>query len=427
LSTTSKTKSTTGVSKKQAKEQPSKQSNKKTRKKSPGSDVSSRQKFVYFFGDGKSEGLETQKDLLGGKGANLHGMTRLGLPVPPGFTLSTEVCTYFYDHGRKYPSTLEKQVQQAMSKVEKSMSRKFGSKHDPLLVSVRSGARASMPGMMDTILNLGLNDQTVQGLIEESGDARFGYDSYRRFIAMYSDVVLGIHSSQFEVELEEMKSKREVEEDTDLTAEDLQELVKRFKNIVRAEGHVFPEDPWDQLWGAAGAVFGSWMNPRAKTYRKLNDIPAEWGTAVNIQAMVFGNMGEDCATGVAFTRDPSTGERKFYGEFLVNAQGEDVVAGIRTPWPINEVSRNEGNDLPSLENVMPKAYKELVRLYGKLEKHYRDMQDIEFTIERHKLYMLQTRNGKRTSAAAIRMAVEMVQERLITKEEAILRVDSGST
>lgn len=350
-------------------------------------------------------------------------MTRLGLPVPPGFSISTEVCTYFYDKGKTYPKVLEAQVKQALNRVEKQMGRKFGSRKNPLLVSVRSGARASMPGMMDTILNLGLNDETVLGLIDESKDPRFSYDSYRRLISMYSDVVLGIHSNQFESALEDAKHARGVELDTELTAEDLKGLVHQYKQIVRTSGKRFPEDPWEQLWGAVGAVFGSWMNPRAITYRKLNDIPAEWGTAVNVQSMVFGNMGDDCATGVAFTRDPSTGDKKFFGEFLVNAQGEDVVAGIRTPQPINSASRHASLEkLDTLEDLMPKAYKELVKVYQKLEKHYRDMQDIEFTIERGKLYMLQTRGGKRTAAAALRIAVDMVRERLITKEEAILRI-----
>ncbi len=380
-------------------------------------------KFVYSFGGGKADGNETQKTLLGGKGANLHEMTRLGLPVPPGFTMSTEVCTYFYANHNNYPKNLESQVRTALKRVEKEMGREFGGKKNPLLVSVRSGARASMPGMMDTILNLGLNDVTVEALAKEATNARFAYDSYRRFITMYSDVVLGIHSNQFEATLEDMKHMRGVELDTELTADDLRELVRQFKQIVRTSGKMFPEDPWEQLWGAAGAVFGSWMNPRAITYRKLSDIPESWGTAVNIQAMVFGNMGEDCATGVAFTRDPSTGERKFFGEFLLNAQGEDVVAGIRTPQPINASSRHAGGEsLPTLEQVMPKPYKELVKVYQRLEKHYRDMQDIEFTIERGRLFMLQTRSGKRTAAAAVRIAVEMVQEKLITKEEAILRV-----
>jgi pyruvate,orthophosphate dikinase len=408
------------------------------------STITPKTKLAFFFGDGKAEGATLGKELLGGKGANLHGMTKLGLPVPPGFTISTDVCTHFYANKKTYPKTLEAQVKQSLARVEKAMGRKFGSAKNPLLVSVRSGARASMPGMMDTILNLGLNDETVQGLIhsgpgssskndpenspKNSDVARFSYDSYRRFITMYSDVVLNIHANQFEAALEDMKHARGVELDTELSAEDLKELVKQFKQIVRAAGKEFPEDPWEQLWGAVGAVFGSWMSARAITYRKLNEIPEEWGTAVNIQSMVFGNMGDDCATGVAFTRDPSTGEKKFFGEFLVNAQGEDVVAGIRTPQPINKESRHAshtsgGEQLPALEDVMPKAYAQLVKVYQKLEKHYRDMQDIEFTIERNKLYMLQTRNGKRTAAAAVRIASEMVREKLITKEEAILRIE----
>jgi pyruvate,orthophosphate dikinase len=387
----------------------------------------SKGRFVYSFGAGEADGREDQKNLLGGKGANLHGMTQLGLPVPPGFTITTDVCAHFYANGKSYPKALETQVRAALAKVEKTMGRKFGARKRPLLVSVRSGARASMPGMMDTILNLGLNDETVQGLIDESGDARFSYDSYRRFITMYSDVVLNIHANQFESALEDMKHARGVDLDTDLTAEDLQELVGQFKRIVKLAGKQFPEDPWEQLWGAVGAVFGSWMSPRAITYRKLNEIPEEWGTAVNVQSMVFGNMGDDCATGVAFTRDPSSGSRKFFGEFLVNAQGEDVVAGIRTPQPINESSRHAGatkdeKALPTLESVMPKAYAQLVKTYQKLEKHYRDMQDIEFTIERGKLFMLQTRNGKRTAAAALKIAVDMVREKLITKQEAVMRV-----
>jgi pyruvate,orthophosphate dikinase len=379
--------------------------------------------MVFSFGGGKADGKEHQKDLLGGKGANLHGMTQLGLPVPPGFTISTEVCSYFYGNGKNYPKPLENQVKAALAKIEKWMSRKFGDRKNPLLVSVRSGARASMPGMMDTILNLGLNDITVVGLADESGDPRFAYDSYRRFVSMYSDVVLGIHSNRFESLLEDMKHSRSVENDFDLTADDLKELIQQFKQIIRSEGKQFPEDPWEQLWGAVGAVFGSWMAPRAITYRKLNDIPEAWGTAVNIQSMVFGNMGDDCATGVAFTRDPSTGEKKFFGEYLTNAQGEDVVAGIRTPQPINTSSRHASAEkLPTLEEEMPKAYSQLVKMYQKLEKHYRDMQDIEFTIEKGKLFMLQTRTGKRTAAAALKIAVDMVKEKLISKDEAILRI-----
>ena len=380
-------------------------------------------KFVFTFGGGKAEGAEHQKELLGGKGANLHGMTQLGLPVPPGFTISTEVCTHFYANKKGYPKALEAQVVAAMARIEKQMGRKFGSKKSPLLVSVRSGARASMPGMMDTILNLGLNDETVLGVLEESGNARFAWDSYRRFIAMYSDVVLDIHANHFEAALEDLRHARGVHLDTELSANDLKELVETYKQIVRTNGKEFPTDPWEQLWGAVGAVFGSWMSPRAITYRKLNDIPEDWGTAVNVQSMVFGNMGDDCATGVAFTRDPSSGARKFFGEFLINAQGEDVVAGIRTPQPINEASRQENTrELRTLEQEMPKAYRELVKVYQKLEKHYRDMQDIEFTIERGTLYMLQTRSGKRTAQAALKIAVDMVREKLISKEEAILRV-----
>ena len=388
--------------------------------KTPGKSLT---KYVFTFGGGKAEGAEHKKELLGGKGANLHGMTQLGLPVPPGFTISTEVCTHFYANKKGYPKALEAQVVAAMARIEKQMGRKFGSKKSPLLVSVRSGARASMPGMMDTILNLGLNDETVLGVLAESGNARFAWDSYRRFIAMYSDVVLDIHANHFEAALEDLRHARGVQLDTELSANDLKELVETYKQIVRTNGKEFPTDPWEQLWGAVGAVFGSWMSPRAITYRKLNDIPEDWGTAVNVQSMVFGNMGDDCATGVAFTRDPSSGARKFFGEFLINAQGEDVVAGIRTPQPINESSRQENTrELRTLEQEMPKAYRELVKVYQKLEKHYRDMQDIEFTIERGTLYMLQTRSGKRTAQAALKIAVDMVREKLISKDEAILRV-----
>ncbi|MEK7691367.1 MAG: pyruvate, phosphate dikinase [Bdellovibrionota bacterium] len=380
-------------------------------------------KYVYYFGDGKAEGVETQKTLLGGKGANLHGMTRLGLPVPPGFTLTTEVCTHFYQNKNSYPKALEVQVEASLRRMEKSMKREFGGLKQPLLVSVRSGARASMPGMMDTILNLGLNDRTVEGLARDSGDARFAYDSYRRFIMMYSDVVLGVHKNLFEGAFEDLKHERGIHHDSALSAEDLKVLITKFKTIVRMNGKKFPEDPWEQLWGAIGAVFGSWMSARAITYRRLNGIPQDWGTAVNIQSMVFGNMGDDCATGVAFTRDPGTGDRKFFGEYLINAQGEDVVAGIRTPQPINQESRHASiAKLPTLEELMPRAYAELVRTYKKLERHFRDMQDIEFTIERDKLYMLQTRTGKRTAAAALRIAVGMVREKLITPDEAILRI-----
>ncbi len=382
------------------------------------------EKCVYFFGGGKAEGTEDRKDLLGGKGARLHGMVRLGLPVPPGFTIATDVCRFFYAHSKSYPSNLATQVSSAARKLEKQMGRGFGSSNRPLLVSVRSGAPASMPGMMDTILNLGLNDETVEALAKESSDPRFAYDSYRRLISMYSDVVLGIPSGEFDNELENLKAERGVHEDFELSHEDLRALVERYKRLIALHNAKFPTDPWEQLWGAVGAVFSSWMNPRAITYRKLNDIPESWGTAVTVQAMVFGNTGDRSATGVAFTRDPSTGERRFFGEFLVNAQGEDVVAGIRTPNPINASSKNESNkDLATMEALMPRVYRQLVQVYKKLEKHYRDMQDIEFTVERGKLYMLQTRNGKRTAQAAVRIAVDMVRERLISKSEAILRID----
>ncbi len=379
-------------------------------------------KFVYFFGDGEAEGRGDMKNLLGGKGANLAEMTSIGLPVPAGFTITTEVCTEFYKNDRNYPAGLEEEVTQHLSRVETLMSKKFGDRENPLLVSVRSGARASMPGMMDTVLNLGMNDETVQGVIAQSNDERFAYDSYRRFIQMYSNVVLNLDGDILENILERMKEQRNVHNDTDLSADDLKELVGLFKNKVKEElGHDFPMDPKEQLWGAIGAVFGSWMNPRAITYRRLNNIPAEWGTAVNVQSMVFGNMGDDCATGVAFTRDPSTGENYFYGEYLVNAQGEDVVAGIRTPQPINKAKHKPG-DLPAMEDVMPDCYGQLVKIRDILEKHYKDMQDIEFTIEKHKLYMLQTRNGKRTAKAAVHIAVDMVKEGLISDKEAVLRV-----
>ncbi|WP_305043340.1 pyruvate, phosphate dikinase, partial [Geoalkalibacter sp.] len=375
-----------------------------------------------FFGEGKAEGRGDMKNLLGGKGANLAEMTSIGLPVPPGFTITTEVCTEFYKNNRQYPAELKGQVEAALGQVEKLMNKKFGDSRNPLLVSVRSGARASMPGMMDTVLNLGLNDATIQGVIAQSGDARFAYDSYRRFIQMYSNVVMGMNGELLEDILEEMKEHRGVEEDTKLSAEDLKKLVVLFKDKVKETlGRDFPNDPHEQLWGAIGAVFGSWMNQRAITYRRLNNIPAEWGTAVNVQSMVFGNMGDDCATGVAFTRNPSTGERVFFGEFLVNAQGEDVVAGIRTPQPINK-GQGDGS-LPSMEEVMPESYAQLMKIQQTLEKHYKDMQDIEFTIEKSKLYMLQTRNGKRTARAAVKIAVDMVAEGLIDEKAAVLRVD----
>ena len=380
------------------------------------------QKFVYFFGNGQAEGRADMKNLLGGKGANLAEMSSIGLPVPPGFTITTEVCTEFYKNDQKYPESLTSEVAANLKSIEDLMGKKFGDPHNPLLVSVRSGARASMPGMMDTVLNLGLNDITVQGIIAQSGDERFAYDAYRRFVQMYSDVVMGMEKEILDHLLEQKKESKGVHLDTDLTAADWKELVALFKKTIYEElGQVFPEDPQEQLWGAVGAVFGSWMNQRAITYRRLNNIPAEWGTAVNVQSMVFGNMGNDCATGVAFTRDPSTGENYFYGEFLVNAQGEDVVAGIRTPQPINRVKDKDGK-LPSMEEVMPECYGQLARIRDILEKHYKDMQDIEFTIETGVLYMLQTRNGKRTAPAAIKTAVDMVKEGLIDEKTAVLRV-----
>jgi pyruvate, orthophosphate dikinase len=385
-------------------------------------------KWVYTFGDGKSEGRAEMRDLLGGKGANLAEMANLGLPVPPGFTIPTSVCTYFYAHEKTYPKELKAQVEKALDHIGKLTAKTFGDPENPLLVSVRSGARASMPGMMDTVLNLGLNDQTVEALAEMSGDRRFAYDSYRRFITMYSDVVLGFEHHHFEDILDTFKDGQGYSLDTDLTAEDWVDLVGQYKDAVAREtGRDFPQDPHDQLWGAIGAVFSSWMNARAVTYRKLHDIPESWGTAVNVQAMVFGNMGETSATGVAFTRNPSTGESKLYGEFLINAQGEDVVAGIRTPQDITEDARKEsGSDKLSMEVAMPDAFKELTRIYTMLEKHYRDMQDMEFTVERGKLWMLQTRGGKRTAKAALKIAVELANEGLISKKDAVSRIDPAS-
>ena len=385
-------------------------------------------KWVYTFGDGKAEGQSAMRNLLGGKGANLAEMSNLGLPVPPGFTITTEVCTYFYDHGREYPPELQEQVDTALAAVGALTGRRFGDAEMPLLVSVRSGARASMPGMMDTVLNLGLNDVTVEALARSAGDPRFAYDSYRRFITMYSSVVLGVEHHAFEEVLERYKETKGHTLDTDLSAQDWKHLIGEYKALVKRElGEDFPQDPQAQLWGAIGAVFGSWMNPRANKYRELHNIPASWGTAVNVQAMVFGNMGETSATGVAFTRNPSTGEKALYGEFLINAQGEDVVAGIRTPQDITEAARIEsGSDKPSMEKAMPEAYAELVRIYGLLENHYRDMQDMEFTVETGKLWMLQTRNGKRTAKAALRIAVELAGEGLITHEEAVGRVEPAS-
>ena len=385
--------------------------------------------YVYFFGDGKADGNAQMKDLLGGKGANLAEMTNLGIPVPPGFTITTEICRYYYENNRQYPPELKLQVDEALRRLESLMGRKFGDPETPLLVSVRSGAASSMPGMMDTVLNLGLNDQTVLGLMKETRDERFAYDCYRRFVAMYGDVVLGLKPAQrdqtdpFEHILEEMRKRRNVQFDSELPASDLKELVERYKTLIRAHMDVmFPQDPMEQLWGAIGAVFGSWNNPRAIAYRELNNIPADLGTAVSIQAMVFGNMGEDCGTGVGFTRNPSTGENVFYGEYLINAQGEDVVAGTRTPQPINKAQKTDPSTL-SLEETMPEIYQQLDEVRRKLGRHYRDMQDIEFTIQKGKLWMLQTRTGKRTAFASFKIAVDMVRANFITKEEALMRVD----
>lgn len=385
-------------------------------------------KWVYGFGAGASDGDASMKNLLGGKGANLAEMASLGLPVPPGFTITTDVCTEFYKNDRQYPDTLKEQVNDALKAVGDAVDRGFGDSKKPLLVSVRSGARASMPGMMDTVLNLGLNDETVAGLAALAGDERFAFDSYRRFIQMYSDVVLGVEHHEFEEILETYKEENDFILDTELSAGDWKKIIDGYKSVVKASyGKPFPQDPQEQLWGAIGAVFSSWRNDRANTYRRLHNIPESWGTAVNVQAMVFGNMGETSATGVAFTRDPSTGDNEYYGEFLINAQGEDVVAGIRTPQPLTIRSKEAmGETEPSLEEAMPAAYQELVAVFDKLENHYRDMQDIEFTIQDTKLWMLQTRNGKRTAKAALKIAVDMCNDGLITQDEAVCRVDAHS-
>ncbi len=392
------------------------------------------EKMVYFYGNGMAEGSADMKNILGGKGANLHEMSKLGIPVPPGFTITTEVCIY-YANKKVYPDGLKEKVDKDLKKMEEVVGKKFGDMNNPLLVSVRSGARVSMPGMMDTVLNLGLNDSTLQGLIKQSGNERFSYDSYRRFIQMYGDVVMGIDHDNFEEILTNVKNEAGVKLDTQLNVENFKEIIKRYKTMIKDKfNKEFPEDPQDQLWGAIGAVFGSWNNYRAIQYRKINNISDDWGTAVNIVAMVYGNMGDDSATGVAFTRDPATGEKKFFGEFLINAQGEDVVAGIRTPQHITKLDSQEWaeennideetrkNKYPSLEEYMPDVYKQLVDIYHKLESHYRDMQDMEFTIEKGHLYLLQTRTGKRTGKAAVKIAVDMVNEGVISKEEAILRV-----
>ena len=381
--------------------------------------------WVFNFSKPPKKNKVGLKNLLGGKGANLSEMIKIGLPVPPGFTITTEACNEFYKRNRKNPIGLDKQVKSAIKEVEKKIGKKFGDKKNPLLVSVRSGARVSMPGMMDTVLNLGLNDETVLGLASKTKNDTFAYDSYRRFIQMYSNVVLGVDHHNFEDLIENYKLTKGVTLDTDLDAEDWKKLIKDFRDVIKREiKKDFPQDVNQQLWGAVGAVFQSWRNQRAKTYRKLNNIPEEWGTAVNVQSMVFGNMGDDCATGVAFTRNPSTGDKSFYGEYLINAQGEDVVAGIRTPQNITKKARLEAkSDAPSMEETMPAVYGELVKIYKKLEKHYKDMQDIEFTVENKKLWMLQTRSGKRTAKASIKIAVDMVKEKLINKDEALLRID----
>jgi len=386
------------------------------------------QKWVYSFGDGKAEGAADMRNLLGGKGANLAEMSNLGLPVPPGFTITTELCTAYYDNDRNYPDNLKGQVDAAVAAIGKTVGATFGDKDNPLLVSVRSGARASMPGMMDTVLNLGLNDETVAGLAARAGDERFAFDSYRRFIQMYSDVVLGVDHHHFEEILEYYKEEHELNLDTELKAEDWRDVISRYKAIVLEElGTPFPQDVNEQLWGAISAVFGSWRNQRAETYRRLHNIPESWGTAVNVQAMVFGNMGETSATGVAFTRNPSTGERAVYGEFLVNAQGEDVVAGIRTPQSLTQAARiANGDKKPSMEEAMPVVFEELLANFARLEKHYADMQDVEFTVQNGKLWMLQTRSGKRTAKAALKIAVEMQAEGLIDEKQAVMRVDPAS-
>ncbi|HEX9770017.1 MAG TPA: pyruvate, phosphate dikinase, partial [Kiloniellales bacterium] len=385
-------------------------------------------KWVYSFGGGGADGNAGMRDLLGGKGANLAEMSALGLLVPPGFTITTEVCRHFTAQKGAYPDGLDAQVTAALAAVEAALGARFGDRDDPLLVSVRSGARASMPGMMDTVLNLGLNDETVEGLARQSGDRRFAFDSYRRFIQMFGDVVLGVEHHNFEEILELHKEDRGLVQDTELTAEDWETVIKGYKARTEEEtGAPFPQDPKAQVWAAIGAVFGSWMNPRAVTYRRIHNIPEDWGTAVNVQAMVFGNMGEDCATGVAFTRNPSTGENVFYGEYLVNAQGEDVVAGIRTPQHLTVEARQANHsDLPAMEEAMPEVFQQLLAVREKLERHYRDMQDIEFTVQRGTLYMLQTRTGKRTAAAALKIAADLVDEGLIDERQAIRRIDPAA-
>ncbi len=385
-------------------------------------------KWVYWFGGGSADGGADMKALLGGKGANLAEMSALGLPVPPGFTISTEVCDYYYDHDRRYPDDLSQQVDESFRKIEEAVGARFGEAENPLLMSVRSGARASMPGMMDTVLNLGLNDETVVGLARHSGDERFAYDSYRRFIQMFGAVVMGVDHHHFEEILELHKEDMGVSLDTEISAAGWQKIIQAYKaKIAEETGGEFPQNPMEQVWASIGAVFGSWMNQRAITYRRLHHVPDHWGTAVNVQAMVFGNMGEDCATGVAFTRNPSTGDNSFYGEYLVNAQGEDVVAGIRTPQNITIKGKMSNHaDMPAMEEVMPEVFEKLVGVRNKLEQHYRDMQDLEFTVQNGELYILQTRTGKRTALAALKIAVDMEKEGLITKAEAVGRIEPNS-
>ena len=385
-------------------------------------------KWVYQFGDGRAEGAADMRDLLGGKGANLAEMSSLGLPVPPGFTVTTEVCSHYYKNDKSFPESLKQQIADALDAIAELTGRQFGDDDNPLLMSVRSGARSSMPGMMDTVLNLGLNDNSVETIARHSGDARFAYDSYRRFIQMYGDVVMGLDHHAFEEILENFKNRAGYVLDTDLTADDWKQIVSDYKDLVGRELETpFPQDPKDQLWGGIGAVFQSWMAPRAITYRAINNIPSDWGTAVNVQAMVFGNMGRNSATGVAFTRNPSTGEKALYGEFLINAQGEDVVAGIRTPQNLTEAARLEaGTQEPSLEAEMPEAFAEFCTICNQLEAHYSDMQDLEFTIQEGKLWMLQTRSGKRTTKAALKIATDMAAEGLISRNEAVLRIDPAA-
>ena len=387
----------------------------------PASVKAAKGKYVYYFGDGGADGNGSMKPLLGGKGANLAEMTRIGLPVPPGFTITTDVCTYFYDNKKTYPPELDAQIEKALAKIEKSVGKKLGGSENPLLLSVRSGARDSMPGMMDTILNLGMNDTTVEIVADKTSNPRFAYDSYRRFLQMYGDVVMGVQKrpgedhEPFEIVIEKIKHDAKVELDSELSVADLKKLVQAFKDLIKERtGKSFPQDPREQLKGSIGAVFGSWMNDRAIVYRRKYGIPAEWGTAVNVQTMVFGNMGDSSATGVAFTRDPATGEKVFYGEYLINAQGEDVVAGVRTPKPVAQLGEE-----------MPVAFKALLKVRDTLENHFHDMQDLEFTIEDNRLYILQTRNGKRTGMAAVRIAVEMVKEKRISKEDAVKRIPAG--